>query len=152
LPKRTLAAKLKGWNALQFERVGLNLRPELVAVKDVNGDAAAFAKPWPSNRRNLGIQPDPDERKCGCDESRREKPAGFKRPLIYAATADNVDAWAHWPRRATCRWPSRLTPWRPWLPLTDKLTGMGLKDLVWTRAAASPSRPMEIKWPSAARL
>jgi acetyl-CoA decarbonylase/synthase complex subunit gamma len=23
--------------------VGLNLRPELVAVKDVNGDAAAFA-------------------------------------------------------------------------------------------------------------
>jgi acetyl-CoA decarbonylase/synthase complex subunit gamma len=42
-----LAAKLKGWNALQFERVGLNLRPELVAVKDVNGDAAAFA-PWPS--------------------------------------------------------------------------------------------------------
>jgi acetyl-CoA decarbonylase/synthase complex subunit gamma len=47
-PKRTSAAKLKGWNALQFERVGLNLRPELVALKDANGDAAAFAR-WPNS-------------------------------------------------------------------------------------------------------
>ena len=38
-----LDLRLKGWNALQYERVGLNLRPELVALKDVNGDAAAFA-------------------------------------------------------------------------------------------------------------
>jgi CO dehydrogenase/acetyl-CoA synthase gamma subunit (corrinoid Fe-S protein) len=30
--------------AFQFERVGLNLRPELVALKDASGDAAAFAK------------------------------------------------------------------------------------------------------------
>ena len=39
----TVEAKLKVWNALQYERVGFNLRPELVALKDVNGDAAAFA-------------------------------------------------------------------------------------------------------------
>ncbi|MGA6925503.1 MAG: (Fe-S)-binding protein, partial [Desulfosarcina sp.] len=38
-----LEVKLKGWNALQYERVGLNLRPELVAVKDVSEDADAFA-------------------------------------------------------------------------------------------------------------
>ena len=35
--------KLKEWNALQYERVGLNLRPELVALKDVNGDQGAFS-------------------------------------------------------------------------------------------------------------
>ena len=39
-----VATKIKRWNAFQFERVGLNLRPELVALKDANGDAAAFAK------------------------------------------------------------------------------------------------------------
>ena len=39
-----LKAKLKIWNAFQYERVGLNLRPELVALKDVNGDKAAFAE------------------------------------------------------------------------------------------------------------
>jgi len=39
-----LAGKLKTWNAFQFERVGLNLRPELVALKDVNGQKEAFAQ------------------------------------------------------------------------------------------------------------
>ena len=38
-----LEAKLKTWNAFQFERVGFNLRPELIALKDVNGDKDAFA-------------------------------------------------------------------------------------------------------------
>jgi len=33
-----LDKKLKEWNALQYERVGLNLRPELVALKDANGE------------------------------------------------------------------------------------------------------------------
>ena len=44
IPQADLEAKLKVWNAFQFERVGLNLRPELVALKDVGGDAAAFAE------------------------------------------------------------------------------------------------------------
>ncbi len=39
-----LKAKLTTWNAFQYERVGFNLRPELIALADVNGDAAAFAK------------------------------------------------------------------------------------------------------------
>ena len=39
-----LEGKLTVWNAFQYERVGLNLRPELVALKDVNGDNAAFAE------------------------------------------------------------------------------------------------------------
>lgn len=38
-----LTAKLACWNAFQYERVGLNLRPELIAVKDVNGNKDAFA-------------------------------------------------------------------------------------------------------------
>ena len=39
IPDADLRPKLKVWNAFQYERVGLNLRPELVALKDVNGDA-----------------------------------------------------------------------------------------------------------------
>ena len=38
-----LEKKLKEWNAFQYERVGLNLRAELVALKDANGDGSAFA-------------------------------------------------------------------------------------------------------------
>ena len=40
---KALDKKLKEWNALQYERVGLNLRPELVALKHANGDSSAFA-------------------------------------------------------------------------------------------------------------
>ena len=40
------------WNAFQYERVGLNLRPELVAVKDVNGNAAAFRQARPRRCRD----------------------------------------------------------------------------------------------------
>lgn len=42
-PVAEVETKLTVWNALQYERVGLNLRPELAAVKDVNGDKGAFA-------------------------------------------------------------------------------------------------------------
>ena len=42
ISKKDLEAKLKAWNAIQYERVGLNLRPEVVAVKDT-GDAKKFA-------------------------------------------------------------------------------------------------------------
>ena len=44
LPDADLAQKLKTWNAYQFERVGLNLRPEAVALQDVGGDGEAFAR------------------------------------------------------------------------------------------------------------
>ncbi len=43
MPAADVEAKLKVWNAIQYERVGLNLRPELAAVKDANGDKDSFA-------------------------------------------------------------------------------------------------------------
>jgi acetyl-CoA decarbonylase/synthase complex subunit gamma len=69
----------------QFERVGLNLRPELVAVKDANGDAAAFAavakQIAETSEFNLILMTeDADVMKAGVEA------CGFKRPLIYAAT------------------------------------------------------------------
>jgi len=39
-----LETKLKTWNAFQFERVGLNLRPELIVLKDAGGDKDAFSQ------------------------------------------------------------------------------------------------------------
>src|SRR4030042_791378 len=39
-----VSAKLKKWDTYKYESVGLNLRPELVAVKDMGGDGAQFKK------------------------------------------------------------------------------------------------------------
>ena len=80
-----LKTKLKAWNALQYERVGLNLRPELVALKDVNGDKAAFGAAAKTiaetSEFNLVLMTDDVEvMKAGIAA------AGFKQPLMYAAT------------------------------------------------------------------
>ncbi len=39
-----VSAKLKKWDTYQYERVGLNLRPEMVAVKDMAGDGSQIQK------------------------------------------------------------------------------------------------------------
>ena len=85
-------AKLKVWNAIQYERVGLNLRPELVALKDVNGDKAAFAALAKmiaeTSEFNLVLMSED----AGVMQAAVET-CGFKRPLIYAATEANAEAF-----------------------------------------------------------
>ncbi len=122
-------AKLKVWNALQYERVGLNLRPELVALKDVGGNKDAFAalakQIAETSEFNLILQ--------------SEDPAvievavavcGFKRPLVYAATEANADAMGKIALDNDLPLAVKADSIDGIIALTDKLTGMGLKDLV----------------------
>ena len=124
-----LESKLKVWNAFQFERVGLNLRPELVALKDVGGDAAAFAekakKIAESSEFSLILMTeDPEVMKAGIEASK------FKKPLIYAATADNVDDFGAMAKENDLPLAVKSDSVEGLVPLTEKLTEMGLKDLV----------------------
>jgi acetyl-CoA decarbonylase/synthase, CODH/ACS complex subunit gamma len=126
---KDLAAKLTAWNALQFERVGLNLRPELVAVKDVNGDAAAFAQTAKtiaetSEFNVVLMTEDANVMKAGIEA------AGFKRPLMYGATAANLDAFGALAKENNLPLAVKADNVAALIPLTEKLTGMGLKDLV----------------------
>lgn len=122
-------AKLKVWNALQYERVGFNLRPELVALKDVNGDAAAFAalakQIAETSEFNLILMSGDaaviQAAVAGC---------GFKRPLVYAATAANADAMGKIALDNDLPLVVKADDIDGVIALTTKLTGMGLKDLV----------------------
>ena len=124
-----LDTKLKTWNAFQYERVGLNLRPELVAVKDVSGDAAAFAavarKIAEESEFGLVLMSEnPDVIKgalVGC---------AFKKPLIYAATKDNVDDMGNLAKESGLPLAVKAENMDDLIALNEKLTGMGLKDLV----------------------
>jgi len=134
-----LDKKLKEWNALQFERVGINLRPELVALKDVNGDAAAFgaaAKKIASESEfNLVLMSDKvDVLKAGVEA------AGFKKPLLYAATADNADDMGALAQESGLPLAVKADDPEGLAALTDKLTGMGLKDLVLDAGAREPKQ------------
>ena len=124
-----LAAKLTTWNAFQFERVGLNLRPELVALKDAGGDAAAFAAKAKiiaeTSEFNLVLMSDSAEAmKAAIDV------AGFKRPLLYAATEANLEAYGEMAKAADLPLAVKADSVEALIPLTEKLTEMGLKDIV----------------------
>ena len=124
-----LETKLKIWNAFQFERVGLNLRPELVALKDVGGDKDAFAKTAKiiaekSEFNLILMTEDPDVMKAGVET------CGFKKPLLYAATDATVDAFGEIAKDNDLPLAVKADSVEALIPLTEKLTGMGVKDLV----------------------
>ncbi len=124
-----LEGKLKGWNAFQFERVGFNLRPELVAVKDVNGDKDAFAKVAKTiaetSEFNLVLMSeDAGVMTAGVEACK------FKRPLIYAATEGNIDDFGALAKDNDLPLAVKADSVEAIIPLTDKLVEMGLKDLV----------------------
>ncbi len=124
-----LDKKLKEWNALQYERVGLNLRPELVALKDVNGDAGAFSaaakKIAEESEFNLVLMTEKvDVMKVAVDT------CGFKNPLLYAATADNIDDMGNLAKESGLPLAVKASSVEELIGMSDKLTGMGIKDLV----------------------
>ena len=124
-----LDKKLKEWNALQYERVGLNLRPELIALKDVNGDSGAFAaaagKIAKESEFGLVLMTENlDVMKAGVEAS------AFKKPLLYAATADNADEMGALAKESGLPLAIKADNIDGLISLSDKLAGMGLKDLV----------------------
>jgi acetyl-CoA decarbonylase/synthase complex subunit gamma len=124
-----LDKKLKIYNAFQYERVGLNLRPELLVVKDAGNGGAAFAevaaKIAKESEFNLALMTeDADVMKAGIEA------AGFKRPLLYAATAANADAMGALAKDNDLPLAVKAESIDALIPLTEKLSGMGLKDLV----------------------
>lgn len=137
-----LTTKLKTWNAYQYERVGLNLRPELVAVKDVNGKADAFAavakQVAETSEFNLILMTEnADVMKAGVGA------CGFKRPLMYAATAANVDAFGAMAKENDLPLAVKAASVDGLSALTEKLTGMGLKDLVIDPGSRDPKQSNE---------
>lgn len=134
-----LAAKLKSWNALQFERVGLNLRPELVALKDASGDAAAFGAAAKqiadtSEFNVILMTEDVEVMKAGVEA------AGFKRPLMYGATAANIDAMGALAKDNDLPVGIKADSVEALVPLSEKLTEMGLKDLVLDPGSREPKQ------------
>ena len=124
-----LDKKLKAWNAFQFERVGLNLRPELVALKDANGDGSAFAatakKIAEQSEFNLILMTgNPEAMKAAVEA------CAFKKPLLYAATAENAEDMGNLAKEKGLPLAVKADSIEDLIALSDKLTGMGLKDLL----------------------
>jgi acetyl-CoA decarbonylase/synthase complex subunit gamma len=120
--------KIERFKACQYERVGLKLRAELFAVKDA-GDAgkfAALAKKVSDTGAGVILMSDNvDAMKAAVAELKGKK------PLIYAATAANADAMGAIAKEEDCPLAVKGDgSVDSVIALTDKLSAMGLKDLV----------------------
>jgi acetyl-CoA decarbonylase/synthase complex subunit gamma len=121
--------RLKRFKDLQYERVGLHLRAELVAVKDESGDIARFeaviGKVLQGSDASLILMSDSaDVLAAGV------KACADKKPLIYAATGDNIDVVAALAKDNSCPVVAKGTNLDEVAELTEKLVTAGVNDIV----------------------
>jgi acetyl-CoA decarbonylase/synthase complex subunit gamma len=122
-------AKIDAFNNMQYERVGLNLRPEMFAIKDGDGDAGKFSalvkKVMDKSDAAIMLMSDKaDVLKAGAEVAKE------RRPVLYAATADNADALGALAKEMGLPLVAKADGYDALAELATKLTGMGLKDLV----------------------
>jgi len=124
-----VSRKVEAADKLEYERVGLMLRPDLVAVKCESGDAAKFealvSKVMGMTSKSLVLMSDNmDALKAGATAAKDRK------PLLYAATKDNVDAAGELAKETECPLAVKGASLDEVAELTETLTKAGLKDLV----------------------
>jgi acetyl-CoA decarbonylase/synthase complex subunit gamma len=122
-------ARLKKSKELSYERVGLTLETNLVALKAESGDAAKFAALVGKVKANsdasiILISDKPDVLAEGL------KACADRKPLLYAATKDNADAVAAMAKENDCAVAARADGLEELAVLTEKLTAAGLKNIV----------------------
>jgi len=135
--------RLKKLNELKFERVGLTLQADLVAVKGESGDPAQFETLVKKVKEKLDgkgmvlISEDPKVLSAGA------KACADRKPLLYAATKANVDAMAGLAKEISAPLAVKGSNVDELAELTTKLTAAGLKDLVLDSGARTPKKVLE---------
>ncbi|MFC2047004.1 acetyl-CoA decarbonylase/synthase complex subunit gamma [Chloroflexota bacterium] len=123
-------SRIERFSQLQYERVGLTLRPELIAVKDDSGDAKKFEAlvnkvKQASDCSIILMSSNPDNLASGL------KACADRKPLIYAATKENLDKMAGLAKEHSCPIVAKTTDGLEELAeLTTKLTESGIKDII----------------------
>ncbi|MGD0780965.1 MAG: acetyl-CoA decarbonylase/synthase complex subunit gamma [Dehalococcoidales bacterium] len=137
-----VTARLKKVNDLVYERVGITLRANLVAIKSETGDAARFAalagKVKTSSDANIILM----------SEKAEVLTAGVKvcadrKPLLYAATKDNIDAVAALAKESACPVAAKAASIEETAALTEKLAATGIKNIVLDTGARSTRQALE---------
>jgi len=134
--------KLEKFSELQYERVGLTLRPELVAVKDDSGDATRFEALVNKVKQNSNggiilMSSNPDILAAGV------KACADRKPLLYPATEDNLDRLADLAKENSCPVAVKASSLEELAQLTSKLTEAGVKDIVLDSGARTLHQAFE---------
>ncbi len=135
-------ARLKRFKTLEYERVGLTLRPDLIAIKADSGDAAKFEAlvnkvKGKSDGGIILMSDNPDILAAGL------KASADRKPLLYAATKDNLDSVANLAKENDCPVAVKASGLEELASLTEKLTAAGLKNIVIDSGARTVRQALE---------
>ena len=127
---------------LQYERVGIILRPELIAAKSDSGDADKFSALVTKIKQNsdgniILMSDNPDVMAAGL------KVCADRKPLLYAATKDNLDRMADLAKENSCPLAVKASGLEELVQLTAKLTEAGVKDIVLDSGARTIRQAFE---------
>ena len=122
-------SRLERFSQLEYDRVGLTLRPELVALKNDSGQADKFEAlvDKVTKKSDAGIilmSSDPDCLAAGL------KVCKDRKPLLYAATKENLDRLADLAKANSCPVAIKASNLDELAELSDKLDQAGVKDIV----------------------
>jgi len=122
-------SRLERFSQLQYERVGLTLRPDLVAVKDESGDAERFEALVNKVKQSsdcgiILMSTNPDILSAGL------KACADRKPLLYAATEDNLERLTDLAKENSCPVAVKASNLEELTQLTTKLTEAGVNDIV----------------------
>ncbi len=133
---KSVDSKINAFKELRYERVGLILKSDFLAVKDT-GDAKRFTeiakKASDAGAALILISDNIDNFKAALAE------VGKNKPLLYAATDTNADAMADLAKEFDCPLAIKADKVGDLAKLSDKLTKKGLKDLVLDSGSRKPS-------------
>jgi acetyl-CoA decarbonylase/synthase complex subunit gamma len=122
-------ARLKRFRALQYERIGLLLRPELLAVECGSGNEEAYAvlieKVVQTSDAGLVLMsPDPRVLSAGLQF------CADRKPLLYGATPENAEQMAELAVKHSCPLSAKASGLEELAKLTDRLAQAGVRDLL----------------------
>ena len=122
-------SRLDRCKQLQYSRIGLTLRPELVAIKDDSGDAAKFEalvnKVKQSNQCSIILMSsNADILAAGLNACADQK------PLLYLADKNNLDRLADLAKANSCPVAIKASTVEELTQMTTKLIESGVKDIV----------------------
>jgi len=129
MPDAEVDSRLKKAKEMTYERVGLTLGSNLVALKAESGDPAKFAalaaKVKSSSDANIILMSEKADILTAA-----LKTCADKKPLLYAATKDNIDAVAALAKENGCPVAVKAANLEELAALTEKLATAGIKNIV----------------------
>jgi acetyl-CoA decarbonylase/synthase complex subunit gamma len=137
MSEEEVEARLKRFNELQYDRVGLILKPHMIAIKDTTGDQNAFVSLINKVKEKNGIP-------LILMSSKSEmlvagaRACAERRPLLCGATKDTVDELANLAKELSCPLIAKGSNLDELVEVTTRLTDAGIKDIVLDSGSREP--------------